>query len=73
MEEIKNEILRAIGQKRATKCQGTNNLRIITLDMEGKELSDGDGEKLANWLESLGYTANWTTSPKPSLSIGYSE
>jgi hypothetical protein len=73
MEELKNEVLRAIGQKRATKCQGTDNLRMINLDMTGKDLTNEDGEELVDWLESLGYTANWTASPKPSLSIGYSE
>jgi predicted secreted protein len=71
MEQVKEEILLAISQKRETKCQGTENLRMITIDLDGKNLSPSDADSLVAWLESIGYMANWSASPKFVLSISY--
>ncbi|MDR1472188.1 MAG: hypothetical protein LBS75_06665 [Synergistaceae bacterium] len=71
MEQAKEEILRALSQKRESKCQGTTNLRMLTIDLEGKKLSPDNANELVEWLESKGYMANWSNSPKQVLSISY--
>jgi hypothetical protein len=71
VEQIKEEIMKALSQKREVKCQGTANLRMLNIDLTDKNLSPADAGVLIEWLESKGYMANWSDNPKPVLSISY--
>jgi hypothetical protein len=73
VEEIKEEIMRALSQKRETRCRGTGSLRVITVGLEGKNLSSGDAGELVEWLESNGYMASCSDKPRMAISISYME